>query len=145
MRTSHGLLGVVCEVTDNLVASHDYVGPDGGHLAVLCGDEHSVLIHEGSHAKVVQKIKALVAEICERPGVAPLVWKNRTLHLGAAKGGLDETLRMGGTPVISAVRQCNAVRTITAKPAAAANERAAEAAVVGRGRVAARGATRRAH
>ena len=79
------LNGVVCSVQENLACGCQIAGPEGPFVGILDGNR-PILIPKQPHAERLDKIRALVGEICAVGPLAPMVWEEQTLFLGEAEG-----------------------------------------------------------
>ncbi len=109
--------GVVADVHDNLLAAHDYVGPGGDYAGWLCGNQ-SLFLNKEKDGELIARISAAVEQaLRDGASTVPLVWVNRTLNLGPARGSPTDATRVGKPTKVAAVRK-SAVPTVSARAVA---------------------------
>ena len=69
-----------------MISAYDDVGEETSPFVAVLDGARAVLLPKEHHAEVLEKIRALVAAAVETGPTAPLVWKDRTMRLGPARG-----------------------------------------------------------
>ena len=107
--------GVVGAVTKDLISAHDDVGEETSPFVAVLDGPRAVLRPKEHHAEVLEKIRALVAAAVDAGPTAPLVWKDRTLRLGPARGDPQTAPRIRHAADIGGVEKA-AVPAVSAAP-----------------------------
>ena len=131
--------GVVGAVTKDLISAYDDVGAETSPFVAVLDGPRAVLLPKEHHAEVLGKLRALVAAAVETGPTAPLVWKDRTMRLGPARGDprtalwIQNTADIGGVektvvPAVTAAVEAPAPAAAPGKQTAAEDAAAIEQA-----------------